>query len=360
MNKTGKRAITWLIILGLIFLLALPKLKTIWAKDDSKAANKAATTSKTLEVDALVISRDTLQHEISLAGNVLPDEQVEIRPEVPGRIVSINFKEGTKVRKGQLLVKLNNADLLAQLSKLEADKQTASLKVNRSKQLLAKDAISKEEYEADVNALTGFSANIRNLQAQIAKTSIYAPFDGTIGLRGISEGSFVGTDDIIATLSRINPVKIDFTVPEKYAYKMKPGVTIHFVSEGGGDTTYSADIYAVEPHIDQTTRSLQVRALFKNAHNEIFPGSFARVILPVDKNGRALLIPSDALIPNATGAMVYLYKSGKAKPQQVSTGLRTETEIQIMDGLQPGDTVITSGIIQLKPGSDVQVNVKKE
>jgi membrane fusion protein (multidrug efflux system) len=359
MNKTGKRTITYLVIILVIILLAIPKLKGLWSKDKDKQAD-AKPAAQTQVVDAMVITQDTLNHVLNLSGTVLPDEQVDIKPEVAGRIIKINFEEGSRVRKGQLLIKLNNADLLAQLSKLESDKQTAADKLDRDKQLIAKEAISKEDYENDANNLAGINANIKNLQAQLAKMEIYAPFDGTIGLRLVSEGSYISPTPTmkIATLTRINPVKVDFFVPGQYAYKIQNGQDVHFKVQGAQDSAYTAKVYAVEPHIDVTSRSLEVRAIYPNKHNELYPGAFAQIDLPLDKTDEAILVPNNALVPNAKGAMVYLYKSGQAQPQQVSVGMRTESDIQLLDGVKPGDTVIVSGIIQMKPGVKVSVNIK--
>lgn len=359
MSKTGKRTLTYVVIVAVIILLAIPKLKGLWSKDENiKNQSKAA--DKTLNVDAVVIAHDTLNHELNISGNILPDEQVDVKPEITGRITQIAFDEGKKVHKGQLLVKLNSADLLAQLSKLESDRQTAADKLGRDKKLLTKEAISKEEYENDANNVAGIEANIKNLEAQIAKTSIYAPFDGTIGLRSVSVGSYVSPTMKIATITRINPVKLDFYIPGQYAYKMRPGVNVKFGVEGETDTTFTANVYAIEPHIDVSSRSLEVRAIYPNKKNELYPGAFAHITLPLDKNDRAILIPNNALIPNANGAMVYLYKNGEAQPQQVKTGLRTDLDIQILDGLEADDTVLVSGIIQLKPGAKVDVNILKQ
>lgn len=360
MSKTAKNLLITIAIIGIVVLLAWPKMKVLW-QDEAKAAGGGPGGKKggPIPVSGVIIKNDTLNKSISVAGNVLADESVDLKSEVSGRIIKINFKEGSKVQKGQLLVKINDADLQAELKKLLSQKNVIVEREKRQKQLLEKEAVSREEYEAAAYEVSAINANIELLHAQIAKTSIVAPFDGTIGLKDISEGSYVSPADRIASLVKINPVKIDFSVPERYANAVKLGSEVTFNLQGGTDD-YKAKVYAVEPRIEFNTRGLQVRALYPNSKNELYPGSFVQIKLALEKIDDAQLIPSEALIPDAKGPMVYLYKAGKAAPQPIEAGIRTDDQVQVKSGLNPGDTLITSGIINLKPGAPVNLEIKVE
>lgn len=360
MNKTTKKSIGFLVIILVVVLLALPKLKTIWAdspKKENTSGNK--NTNSGVPVSGLIVRVDTVASNLSIAGEVLPDEQVELRPETSGRVTAINFKEGSAVKKGQLLVKINDAELQAQLSKLISDKKTAKARFERSEKLLSKEAISREEYEAIENEVYSIDANIKNLKAQIAKASIYAPFDGTIGLRYISEGSYVTPQTKISDITRISPVKIQFAIPERYSDKIKKGMQISFFTQSSL-TPYHATVYATEPHIDAISRSLQMRALYPNKKNEILPGTYVQVKLSLQEDRNVILIPTEALVPTANKNFVYLNKNGKAQPQDVITGIRTDSEVQILGGLNSGDSVITTGIIQLHPGTPINFSIRQQ
>jgi membrane fusion protein, multidrug efflux system len=344
----------FLLLAGLILikLLFFPGKK-------EKESNPAGGRSKgPVPVKAIVLKGRTFQDKLHVSGSVIANEEVELKPEISGRIEAIYFKEGTRVSKGQLLAKLNDQDLLAQLEKQESLKKLAADRAQRQKRLLEIKAISQEEFDIAGSQLAGINADIRLLKAQIAKTEIRAPFEGSIGLKYISGGSFVSPESRIALLQSLNPLKIDFSVPEKYAASIKKGDTITFTVEGS-DSVYSATIYAVESRIDPSTRTLQVRALYGNKRNEVFPGAFARIEVPLRKIEHAIMIPTETIIPELKRQKVFVVKNGKAVSQHIETGNRTETSILVKKGLETGDTLIVTGIMQLKPGTPVKAVVTR-
>jgi membrane fusion protein (multidrug efflux system) len=354
-----KKIKTPLIILLIIIVLAVIKIKFLSAPAGPGAPKQGNAASMPPSIVTVYVAiPHELNNNVFVTGSVIANEEVVLMPEVSGKLISLSITEGSIVNKGQLLAKINDADLLAQLKKLEAQAKVNEDKVRREKQLLAINGISQEEYDSAQNLLDGIKADIDFTKAQIAKTEIRAPFNGTIGLRNVSEGSIVTPSTRIAAIQQINPVKIDFAVPEKYADVISKNDMIHFtVSEN--PEQFTAKVYAVEPKIDPSTRTLQLRALAENSKGKLFPGAFAKIQLPLKKIDNAIMIPTEAIIPVLKGKCVYICKNGKAMQVPVETGIRTDSLIQIINGLHANDSVITTGIMQLKPGGNVKAVRKK-
>ena len=226
----------------------------------------------------------------------------------------------------------------------------------RQSDLYSQKVSSQREYDTAANNLGVAQAQFDLISVQINKTSIRAPFDGVVGLRNVSEGEFITSTDLITTLLDDHPVKIDFTVPERYASNVKKDDIVHFTVEGS-TRVFDATVYALESIIDPGTRSLGVRATSPNTDGALVPGAFAEVQVLMPQR-TAVTVPSYALVPELRGQRVFLYKGGKADAVSVSTGLRTEDRVEITKGLAPGDTLITSGILQLKPGAPVTITTE--
>lgn len=334
-----------------LILLIIPKLSS----SENKNNNAGPRSSGPLPVKAHITEYEVLDNKVLTTGTILANEEVDLKSEVSGKIKKILFREGSYVSAGDLLVKINDADLQAQLqsakSRLELQKDTEY----RQKQLLEKEAISQEDYDMTANQLKVNQAEVELIKAQIDKTEIRAPFSGIVGLKNVSEGSFVTNSTVIASLQNINPIKIDFSIPERYSSMVEVGDEINF-SISGNNKNYIGKVYAIEPKIDPVTRTLKIRALCSNTGREILPGSFANVELVLKKIGNAILIPSEALIPDIQGQKVFIYRNGSAIPQQVETGIRTDVRVQLTSGVNEGDTIITSGMLQLRPGSPVSIS----
>jgi membrane fusion protein (multidrug efflux system) len=350
MNKKIKILIIVISSVLVIFLLALPKLNS----GKSNTENNNAGNQK-LSVTALIINSETLQDIIKSSGSVMANEEVELKSETAGKILNIYFKEGSAVNKGDLLVKINDSELQAQLSRAQYRLKLQEDREYRQKILFGKEAISQEEYDVSLNELNVSRAEVELIKAQVEKTEIQAPFNGIIGLRNVSEGSYVTSATVIATLQNINPVKIDFSIPERYAAKVKAGDAVNFTVTGAPGN-YIAKVYAIEPKIDPVTRTLKIRAVYSNPRNEIFPGAFANIELVLAEMGDAILIPTQAVIPELKGQKVFIYRNGSAVPQPIETGIRNDQRVQVTKGLNVNDTLITSGILQIRPG--IPVNIK--
>lgn len=283
---------------------------------------------------------------------------MDIRSEVSGIVERINFEEGTMVSKGQVLFKVNDVELRAQLANVRTSQGLASENERRARLLLEKEAISQEEYDIASADFKSSKAQTQLIQAQIAKTTVRAPFSGKIGLRSISNGTYVTPTTPIAKLVNTSKLKITFSIPEKYASQMKVGNALSFTTAGSTEK-FMAKIYAIEPEIEVATRTLKVRAIAENPEGKLYPGTFANVALPLDNIKDALLVPTEALIPIQNGKKIFVSQNGKAKEIIVQTGSRTEKEILVLTGLKAGDTVLTSGVMTLKDGAPVKVAIKK-
>ncbi len=305
-------------------------------------------------VTGIVATPEKFADNLQLSGSLEANEHVELRSEIMGVVEDINFKEGTQVSKGQVLLRVNDIELRAQLSKVGTAKQLASENERRAKLLLEKQAISQEEYDVASADYKSAQAEAQLISAQLEKATIRAPFSGTIGLRYISEGTYVTPSTPIATLVNTKQLKITFSVPEKYASRIKLNGHISFTTSGS-KTEYTARIYAVEPQIDVATRTLKMRAIANNSEGKLYPGMFANVLLPLETVDDAILVPSEALIPIQNGKMIFVLEEGKAKQIKVETGSRTGSSVRILSGLKAGDTILTSGVMSLKDGVPVKV-----
>ncbi len=308
-----------------------------------------------LHVNAQIVKEELLTDGIFVTGSLLPDEEVDLSFETSGKIVQINFEEGSVVKKGDLLAKVNDEVLVAQLAKYEVQVKLAEDRVFRQNALLAKDAVSQEAYEQAQTDLATLKAEIELVKANIRLTELRAPFDGIIGLRNISEGAYASPSVVVATLSKISPLKIDFAVPERYASQIRKGTGLSFSIEGDL-REFDARVYAVEGKVDIDSRQLPVRALYPNTDGRLLPGRYVGIRIKMDEIPNAITIPAEALVPEMGIDKVFLYKNGKAQPVEIKKGIRTEAKVHVISGLNVGDTLIVSGTLQLRTGLDVKLD----
>jgi len=349
-----KYIIYTLLIVGLGSFIAYRinanKAKNEESKDKSGKA-------KAMTVSGIVVKTQTFDNNLSLSGSMEANEQVEIRSEVSGIVEGIYFNEGSNVSKGQVLFKVNDIELRAQLAQASTKEGLASENERRAKLLLQKEAISQEEYDIARADYKSAQAQTQLIRAQIGKTSVRAPFSGKIGLRSISPGTYITPSLLVAKLVNIGKLKITFSIPEKYATQVKMNSTLTFTVAGSTEK-YSAKVYAIEPEVEVATRTLKVRAIAENKDGKLFPGTFANVELPLDVIKDAIVIPTEAIVPVQDGKKVFISNNGMAKEVMVETATRTDASILVLSGLKTGDTVLTSGVMSLKDESPVKVKIK--
>ncbi len=345
-------------ILFLILIVGILGLITYRINQNSSQTNSGKSAAeKLVEVEGIVLQTQKFDDNLSLSGSLEANESVEIRSEVSGIVEKINFEEGSKVREGAVLVKVNDIELRAQLSKVKTAEKLAAENARRAKLLWDKKAISKEEYEVTNADYESARAESQLIAAQLSKATIKAPFSGTIGLRNISKGAYVTPSTIISKLVNTEQLKLTFSIPEKYAPRLNLDETFHFTTSNS-DKKFEGKIYAIEPDVDVNTRTLKVRAIVNNTERKLFPGMFVNVNLPLETISDALMVPTEALIPIQNGKQIFVAKDGKAKAVEVKTGSRNERSVRVISGLKPGDTILTYGVMALNDGTPVKVKLK--
>lgn len=343
------------VLLGYLIYNRIAKGKEGGAETRGMAAGKGGP-APAMNVNGVVVSTQDFSNAVSVSGTLEANEQVQIRSEISGLVRSINFNEGSTISKGSLLLKIDDRELQAQLRQALTREKLASEVETRAGKLLKSEAISQEEYDNADAELKSLQAQTQLIRAQLSKTEVRAPFSGKIGLRAISTGAYVTPTTEIANLVSINPLKISFSVPEKYTQRVTIGTNITFTI-AGTSKVFKARVYAKEPAIDVNTRTLVLRATAENADGYLLPGTFANVDLPLENIKDAILIPTEAIIPVLKGKQVYISKNGIAKAVDIESSIRTERNILVSSGLSVGDTVITSGIMAIKPDAPVKVKI---
>ena len=359
MNKKTKIIIFSALALLLLFIIMLPNIKKWFGKEEGApvavTANAGGQRKQMLNVNAIVLKYEKMTDVFRTKGQLLPDEEVDLSFETSGKIVKIYFKEGSYVRKGELLGKVNDEPLQAELKKLEAQLPLARERVTRQRTLLAKDAVSQETYQTVTTDLEKLMADIDLIKARIRQTELRAPFDGVVGLRLLSEGAYASTGSVMARLTKYSPLKIEFSVNEKQAKDIKPGTPIPFRLENDFNE-YSAKVYAVETKLDEKTLSLKARALYDNPGGKLRPGHSASIEIVLREIDNAIVIPAISSIAEMGRDIAFIYQNGKAKQVELTKGLRTASSVQITRGLQVGDTLLVTGVMQLRDGGDVVID----
>jgi len=293
--------------------------------------------------------------EASAVGTLRADEAVVIRPEIAGRIAEIRFKEGQRVERGAVLVRLDQAELAAVLASSRAQAGLDRQRLERAADLFKKSFISQQAYDESRANFARSSAKQREDEARLAKTEIRAPFPGVAGLRQVSEGAYVAAGTDIARLEKLDELKLDFRVPETFVGRLKPGQPVRVQLDAYGEQAFPGRIYAIEPSVDEATRTVLVRARVANPERKLRPGMFARVWAQLAVRENAVWVPEQAIVPRGQDSFVFRVADGKVELVKVQTGNRKVGEVEIVRGIAAGDRVVTEGTQRLGPGSTVTV-----
>lgn len=335
-------------------IIPLSVLFIVFASCKKEMKQEAKATKPSIGVEAYVVKHMGLDNRIKTTGNLLPNEMIELRSEVAGRIDQLVISEGKKVKKGTLLVQIDDSELQAQLRKLQAQLKLVEENEKRQKELWDINGISKVEYDRSYTELESTRADIDLTRSKIRKSKIVAPFDGTLGLRSVSEGAYVSVGTTIASLVQLDPLKLEFSVPEKYASFMKDGMTVDF-SVAGNAQTFQAKVYAYQSQIDEQSRTLKVRAMLPNPDGTLIPGAFADLSILLERIDQALMVPTYCIVPLLNGQNLFVCRNGQANLINVEVGIRTEDQIQILQGISIGDTIVTTGLLAIKDKTPVSV-----
>ncbi len=344
------------VILGIILLVstALTQEEKSNGKDKPGAGSRRA-----MLVEAAAAEVMSIAQEITAVGTLNSNESVIIAAETAGRVVQIAFKEGHWAAAGQVIVRLDRSILEAQRDRAEASLSLSRANRDRSEILLKDEAISQREWEETSAQWRLDEANLRLAEAQLEKTVVRAPFDGFLGLRYVSVGEYVQPGMPIVTLDDTDPIKIDFRVPEIYNLRLKIGQSVQVLIDAAPGKTFSGKVYAIDPKVDPQGRSLLVRAKVPNRDASLRPGMFAQVRLLIEERPDALMIPEQALLSQGQSQFVYKVVDGIVVEVPVTVGLRRRGLVEIVDGLSPGDTVVTAGQIKVRPGAPVTISPTK-
>lgn len=352
MSTTVRRGLWVAAAAVLLAALAVPKLVT--SRGDSDAPTPAARESAPPLVEVHTVAPERLAETLATTGTIYADERVEVVSEIAGKVERILFDEGKRVAAGDVLVEMDDSELAAERERIAARLELAERRAERQQQLYRDGLISDQEYETAATEADALRAELRLIDARLAKTVIRAPFAGVVGLRRISEGAYVSPQTRVTTLLDVDPVKLEFAVPERYAGDFRPGRTVEFQVAGAGGPR-GATVYAVEPSVDPETRTVPVRATSPNPDGVLLPGAFADVTLAIREVPDALTVPSIAIIPELGGKKVWVVAGGTAEPRPVETGIRTGDRVEVTRGLEAGEQVIVTGLQLVRPGMAVEV-----
>ncbi len=353
MKKSNNR---WIAIIIIVFVVAgLVLYNTVWKRTDEGPVGRVMQRGA-LPVQGIVIGQQPLSFSLdNIAATITADEEVDLAFESSGKVVGIFFREDTGVKKGDLLAKINDAPLQAQLKKLEAQLSLSQDRLSRQSALLERDAVSREAYEQAQTELAMLEADIELVKANIAQTELRAPFDGVIGFRYVSEGAMVSPTTQVARLMKTVPLKLNFAVSERYVDAVRQGTKIAFTVDGFLDS-FDAEVYAVSSEVDLATRQLDVKALYPNYRGLLMPGRYAAVSITLYELQNAIVIPAEAVVKEMGIDKVFVARGGVARGVEIEAGQRTDSQIEVMTGLMPGDTLITTGTLQLREGLPVKVD----
>lgn len=335
-------------------LLVFIVLLTACSSKEKKTTAKSSGPPPPPRVEAWVVTPKALSENIELPGNILANEETGIQPEISGRLTYLNTAEGRNVGRGALIAKIYDGDLKAQLNKLNVQLKVQEQTIKRYEELLKINGVSQQEYDMIKLQSNNIRADMAIVQSNIRRTEIRAPFSGTLGLRMVSPGAYVTPQTVLTTIRQSGDLKLDFTLPERYTSRLNTGQLVNFTSEGS-DKVYQARVTARESGISETDRSLRIRARVINPDRDLLPGNFATVRLAFEPDPSAIMIPSQAVIPQARGKQVAIYRDGKAAFEDVITGVRDSAMVQITNGLKAGDTIILTGLMRLKPNDKVTI-----
>ena len=341
------------------FLLFVSLLSTSSCKEKADAADaksKSQAAPSTI-VDVIIAASKTIDNKIEANGTVVANEYVELHPEVSGRITYLNVPEGSQVTKGTIIARINDADLQATLEKSKVLLDLYQKTEQRDHKLLEINGINQADYDLALNNVNSTKADIDYTQAQIDKTVIRAPFDGIVGLRQVSPGAYATPATIIATVQQLDKIKVDFTLPEQYASIIKKGSLVDIQIDANSNIHRKGLIIATEPQVNLSSRNLKVRAILQDGKGH--PGAFVKVLVDAGADKRAIMVPTNAIIPDDKNNQLIVVREGKAQFVNVTTGIRESNNIEITSGLQNGDTVIVTGVLFARPKSPVKVRSVK-
>lgn len=306
-----------------------------------------------MPVKSVLAKKERLSAKIEAVGDLHAGESVVVRPEIVGRIAAIRFEEGQKAKAGDLLFELNAEEQRSALAQSEAGLKLEDESFKRIRDVLAKNLVSRQQYDESLAKLQNAKALLERDRVRLSRTQLYAPFDGILGLRQVSVGDYVSPGQALVNLESIDPIKLDFKLAEKYASKLVKGLKMEVVVDAWGNRTFRGEVLAVDPKLDESTRTVKVRARLANPDLALKPGMFAHVVLDLGQVRDALFVPEQAVQAKGSSSMLFRIVNGKAALTPVRTGERKPGYVEISEGIRDGDSIIVDGQIKLRDGMPV-------
>lgn len=306
-----------------------------------------------LPVEVAPVEQRAMTDEILVVGTLLANESVVVRPEIAGRVHEIAFDEGGRAAEGDLLIRLDDGSLKAELTKAEANLDLSRRNFQRADELYRRQNLAASTRDEALAKLRADEAALAVARVNLEQTELRAPFGGMLGLRKVSVGDYLRAGDPIVNLDDVDPIKVDFRVPEVFAHRLRTGQTIQVTVDAVPGEAFQGTVYAIDPQVDVEGRSVLLRARIPNQDGPLRPGMFARVTLILDQRADALVVPEEALIPQGTKHMVFKVVNNTVEAAPVTVGQRRKGLAEITSGLAAGDMVITAGHIKVGPGMPV-------
>jgi membrane fusion protein (multidrug efflux system) len=358
-----KKAVTWsalglagvaVVAAAVVFRFPHHMGNAAVASASASGAGAGKPAAEVVTADGVRLKSRAVALNTTAVGTLVPNEAVALAPELSRRLVKVYAKDGARVKKGDVLFKLDDADLIAQLAELSVRKKLAAETEARQKKLRAEGLSSEADLERARSDVELIAAQMSSLGVTLSRTSIRAPFDGRLGLRMISEGAMVSPLTTLITLEDDTTLKVDFSLPERHAPLVQLGASFSFRVEGR-EAPIEAKVVAVQPEVDSSTRSVRVRGVTPNPDGKLMPGSFVKVEFPLSREQGGLMVPSFAVIPSLGGHGVFRFADGKAQLVEVELGVRTDTEVQLVRGVSDGDVILTTNLLRIRPGGPVKL-----
>jgi len=352
-NQPEKKKKSYILIItgALLLILIVIKIISNSKKEQTESAKPA---EQTVQVECIIAKDTLISFTCKTVGNIRADESVEIVSELSLRLVSIHFKEGNHVNKGDILFQLDDAELQADLKKIMAKLDLAVETEKRNESVLTSGGISKQFYDESACNRKVLEAEVESLKVLIGKAKILAPFSGVIGIRNVSEGAYLTSGKVLTTLEDISRLKIDFTISQTYASMIRKGERFNFRVDGN-PASYTAIIEAINPSINQNSGNLRILGIVENSDPALKAGVAVSITMDLRSTISGVYVPTQSLIPTPGGYHIYVAGNGKAGYKPVTTGIRSETMVEISKGVMPGDTVLVSGFMKVRPGSEVKI-----
>lgn len=304
-----------------------------------------------LPVESYRVTPQPFSTTVAVTAELQANEQVELMAPMAGQVLEIYFKEGQHVTEGQPIVKIDDRSWKAQLIGLRAELDAATKDLERKKALLTIEGSTQEEIDGVISKIETLRSQIQQLEINIELANVKAPFSGRLGLRHFSKGAYLKAGEVITLITQVNKLKVDFSLAQEYSNSIHVGKVVKVVVQGD---TLEAKVYAINPVIETSSRTIGVRAMLQQkGENTLRPGVFTEVLVATNKIDDALLVPTQAIVPEINEQTVFLYRNGKAERKTVQLGGRTDELVHVSAGIEPGDTIITTGLLRIRTGMDV-------